>query len=219
MKRRMLMTGLVGMILLAVLVAPTAVLAQGGFGSGRGGTGGFRGGAGNVQGGLGRNPAGSADGTLDAQEEQALQMAIDDEYKALATYLGVMDQFGQVSPFSSIARAEQQHINALTRLFERYGLVVPGNSWIGNTPAFNSVADACAAGVAAEVENAALYDQLFSMVDNPDIVRVFTNLRDASEYQHLPAFSSCGEEGGGPGSPVDAPRNANRQPDGPRGRR
>jgi hypothetical protein len=102
-----------------------------------------------------------------------------------------MEQYGQVSPFVHIARAEQQHIAALERLFTRYGLSVPENGWIGTTSAFGSVADACSAGAQAEVDNAALYDRLFSMVDNTDILRVFTNLRNASQYNHLPAFSNC----------------------------
>ena len=27
--------------------------------------------------------------------------------------------------------------------------------------------------------------------DYPDMVQVFTSLRDASEFQHLPAFENC----------------------------
>jgi hypothetical protein len=48
--------------------------------------------------------------------------------------------------------------------------------------------------MAAEEENAALYDELFSMVDNADVVRVFTRLSTASETNHLPASVAC-EEG------------------------
>jgi hypothetical protein len=51
--------------------------------------------------------------------------------------------------------------------------------------------EACAAGVQAEIDNAALYDELFSMVDNTDIIRVFTSLQQASETKHLPAFERC----------------------------
>jgi len=45
--------------------------------------------------------------------------------------------------------------------------------------------------VQAEIDNAALYDELFSMVDNPDIVRVFTSLQQASQTKHLTAFERC----------------------------
>jgi hypothetical protein len=209
----MMVLGAITALVLAFLIVADVTMAKGGpGGSGRRGTDSDRvgfgmqsrgmgglssgqsvdsGAARGFRGSTGGNRGGFASDTLDPQEEQALKMAIDDEYKALATYLGVTDAFGQVTPFASIARAEQQHIAALERLFTRYGVAVPANEWIGNTPGFDSVADACAAGVQAEIDNAALYDELFSMVDNPDILRVFSNLRNASEYNHLPAFSNC----------------------------
>jgi hypothetical protein len=196
-----LVLGITAALSLAFLFVAEVALAQGGpSGSGRRGTGSERSNIGTAVSGAGAR-RGSSSGklgsysgaTLDPQEEQALLMAIDDEYKALATYLGVMEHFGQVYPFVRIANAEEQHIAALERLFARYGLAIPENAWIGSTPVFDSIADACAAGVEAEIENAALYDRLFSTVDSPDIVRVFTNLRNASELKHLPAFSSCAE--------------------------
>lgn len=130
-------------------------------------------------------------GELDDSEVEALFMALDDEYKAWSVYDQVIADFGAVRPFTSIQKAEENHIAALVTLFERYGLEVPANTWPGNVPTFETLADACAAGVQAEIDNAALYDQLFSMVDNPDIVRVFTALQQASETKHLPAFERC----------------------------
>jgi len=127
-------------------------------------------------------------GTLDEAEVNALVEAINDEYKALMTYQKVVDTFGAVQPFASIMRAEQQHIAALERLFVRYGVEIPVNDWYDRVPAFDSVTAASAAGVQAEIDNAALYDRLFAAVDEPDIVQVFTRLRDASQYKHLPAF-------------------------------
>ena len=127
-------------------------------------------------------------GTLDEAEVNALVEAINDEYKALMTYQKVVDTFGAVQPFASIMRAEQQHIAALERLFVRYGVEIPVNDWYDRVPAFDSVTAASAAGVQAEIDNAALYDGLFAAVDEPDIVQVFTRLRDASQDKHLPAF-------------------------------
>ena len=111
--------------------------------------------------------------TLSASEIEALILALQDEYKALATYEQVMADFGSARPFSNIARAEEQHIAALSELFVAYGLDIPANEWLGQMPSFDSVTASCEAGVAAEVDNAALYDQLFSMVDNADIIAVF----------------------------------------------
>jgi hypothetical protein len=99
--------------------------------------------------------------------------------------------FGAVRPFTSIQRAEENHIAALVNLLEGYGLEVPANEWQGEVPSFDTLGEACAAGVQAEVDNAGLYDQLFNMADNPDLIRVFTALQSASQEQHLPAFERC----------------------------
>jgi hypothetical protein len=130
-------------------------------------------------------------GDLSELEAEALSMALEDEYKAWAVYDQVIADFGAVRPFASIQKAEESHIAALVTLFQRYDLEVPENEWPGEVPSFDTLADACAAGVQAEIDNAALYDELFSMVDNADIVQVFTSLQRASETRHLPAFQRC----------------------------
>lgn len=173
----------------------SAATAQGGQGQGRGQGGGRgRGGQGGGQAGssgenLGALP--SSSGELSESEAQALLMALTDEYKAWSVYDQVIASFGAARPFTNIQKAEENHIAALARLFDSYGLDVPPNEWPGKVPVFDSLPEACEAGVQAEIDNAALYDELFSMVDNPDIVRVFTALQRASEFQHLPAFERC----------------------------
>jgi hypothetical protein len=130
-------------------------------------------------------------GELDESETEALLMALDDEYKAWSVYDQVIADLGTVRPFVSVQKAEENHIAALVTLFDRYGLEVPANDWPGNVPTFETAADACTAGVQAEIGNASLYDELLSMIDNPDIVRVFTALQQASQTMHLPAFEQC----------------------------
>jgi hypothetical protein len=128
---------------------------------------------------------------LSESEVAALQMALEDEYKAWSVYEQVIADFGAVRPFTSIQKAEENHIAALVTLFDRYGLEVPVNEWIGSMPSFDTLAEACEAGAQAEIDNAALYAQLFDMVDNPDIIQVFTSLQQASQTKHLPAFERC----------------------------
>ncbi|MBW3015598.1 DUF2202 domain-containing protein [Candidatus Woesearchaeota archaeon] len=125
-------------------------------------------------------------------EIEALSLAINDEYKARATYRKVIVKFGSVRPFANIMKAEEIHINELKNIYEKYGLTIPEDEWYEVVPEFDSLGEACKAGVEAEVENAALYDELFSKVDNQDITAVFTALRDASKNNHLPAFARCG---------------------------
>ena len=56
----------------------------------------------------------------------------------------------------------------------------------------SSLAEACAIGAEAEIANFGLYDQWIATVsDYPDLVQVFTALRNASEFSHLPAFQAC----------------------------
>lgn len=136
---------------------------------------------------------------LDARTQQALVDAIHDEYKAKALYQGVLEKFGDVRPFSAIVKAEQVHIRQLLLLFQRYGVDVPQDNWAGKVPEFDTVQDACEAGVQAEIENADMYDEFFSFVKEADIRATFTRLRNASEGKHLPAFQRCAD-GNAPGS-------------------
>jgi hypothetical protein len=131
-------------------------------------------------------------GEVPAGVVEALNAGLQDEYRASAIYQAIIDQFGAIRPFTNIQRAEEQHIAALTFLFERYDLAVPGAAELADVPAFGSVTEACAAGVAAEEANFALYDRWIATAqDYPDIVQVFTALRNASEFSHLPAFEQC----------------------------
>jgi hypothetical protein len=128
---------------------------------------------------------------LGQAEIDALGLALNDEYRAWATYDQVLRDLGAILPFSNIVQAEQNHIDALVMLFNRYGLRVPPNPWPGNVATFGSRPEACAGGVAAEKANVALYDQLLGVVNHSDIMRVFNNLRYASLSKHLPAFQRC----------------------------
>jgi hypothetical protein len=58
-------------------------------------------------------------------------------------------------------------------------------------PAFNTLNDACKAGVAAEITDAALYDELKPVVTQSALLQVFNNLQSASLNSHLPAFQTC----------------------------
>lgn len=133
---------------------------------------------------------------------QALCEALDDEYKARATYRAVIGRFGPVMPFANIVHSEQRHIDALLGLFAAHGWSAPADPWNGRIEAPASIRDACRAGVEAERDNVALYDRITAMTTAPDILAVFDALRRASAERHLPAFlrhlegRGCGSGGG-----------------------
>lgn len=138
-----------------------------------------------------------------APDFQALCEALDDEYKARATYRAVIGRFGPVMPFANIVHSEQRHIDALLGLFAARGWQAPADRWNGRVEPPASVKDACRAGVEAERDNVALYDRITAMTTAPDILAVFDALRSASAERHLPAFlrhlegRGCGCGGGG----------------------
>lgn len=136
---------------------------------------------------------------LDDDEQRALHEALEDEYRAWATYDQVIQDFGAVRPFINILEAEARHIEALLTLFRRYELDVPENPWLGNVPRFANAREACEAGIEAELANASLYDRLMRSTTRRDILTVFENLQRASQERHLPAFRRCATRGRGRG--------------------
>lgn len=131
---------------------------------------------------------------LSQEVKNALDEAINDEYKALATYEKVIEKFGKVRPFIMIKGAEEQHIASLKAIYDKYGLEAPINDWddkVGEAPA--TLKEACQIGVEAEVANAKLYqDKLIPTISSyEDISLVFNNLMTASQEKHLPAFERC----------------------------
>jgi hypothetical protein len=169
---------------------------------------GYRGGRGNMgngmQGtGLGRQGNAGLDGTCDACSEgrvsgslteaevSALTAALEDEHRAKALYEQAIADLGSVRPFTQILKAEERHIAAIERVFTRYGMEIPAAEAGGQAQTFATLADACAAGVAAETGNIALYVGLFPQVEKPDVTRVLTALQSTSRNSHLPALDAC----------------------------
>jgi hypothetical protein len=135
--------------------------------------------------------AGATQTSPDAAIKAALLEAINEEYKAHATYQAVIDKFGSVAPFANIAGSEQSHIDAWKTLLTRYGIAIPADPFLGKVTAPATLSEACTAGVAAEKEDVALYDRLMKTVSAADILAVMTQQRAVSQDNHLPAFQRC----------------------------
>lgn len=141
--------------------------------------------------------AAAAEPPLSAEARDALHAALDDEYHAEATYAAILDKHGDVRPFANIIKAERRHAAAIATLMKAYGIVVPKNAYrtgdksLGPLP--DTLAEACAAGVEAEIANVRLYDHTLipAVADRPGIAEVFAELRDSSRDRHLPAFRRC----------------------------
>lgn len=136
-------------------------------------------------------------GTPQAAAWDAL-MGPDGEYAAAASYQAVLDEYGaETEPYASIRMMEENHINALTRQLQRFGITAPANPYLGEIEAPASLTEAAQAWVEGEELNVAMYDDLFAQVEgDPGLTRVFTNLRRSSEEAHLPLFRAAAENGG-----------------------
>lgn len=126
----------------------------------------------------------------------AALMGPDGEYAAAASYLAVLEEYGQVEPYATIYEAELRHADALIRQLERLGVEVPENPYLGEIPAPEDLQSAAEAWAEGEVLNIELYDYLLTMTDDEQLTKVLNNLRAASLDSHLPAFRAAAENGG-----------------------
>jgi len=127
--------------------------------------------------------------------KSALIEAINDEFKARATYRQVICTFGEIRPFTNIVEAEGRHIEALLTLFSKYDIAVPEDDWRERVKAPQSVVEACRIGVQAEIDNATMYDRLLDKTrEYEDVRQVLKQLQRASKENHLPAFQRCAEK-------------------------
>lgn len=136
-------------------------------------------------------------------EAEAVKLALDDEYRAYAAYQAVMDKFGTVKPFVNIQRAETIHASMLKDYAASHGITVGANPYLGaNLPAAPAtLAEACAIGLQAEIDNAGLYQNqlLPAATGNPELTAIFSKLMNDSQQKHLQAFQRCGGGGMGQG--------------------
>ena len=119
---------------------------------------------------------------------QILRIAVYDEFKAYETYTKIIEKFGLVQPFVNIKEAEAIHYAALVKLMEKYGVEVPINNWASKIEIPNTLIECCEMGVAAEISNIAMYNNLLSHVIENDIKDTLFRLQAASFNNHLPAF-------------------------------
>lgn len=126
----------------------------------------------------------------DPELEKMFTVLINDEYKAQAEYAALIEEFGAVNPFTRIIKAESRHIDALETLFEAYGFYVPVDNGDKYAIVPDSLEEAYAIGVEAEIANIALFEGYLQQDLPEDVERVFTNLMNASE-NHLSAFEKA----------------------------
>ena len=129
------------------------------------------------------------DKTLDQPVlHQVLRIAVYDEFRAYETYCEMIDIHGAQEPFNEILESEQSHYGELITLLERYEVEVPINDWYEKVKVPDSLVECFEIGVAAEIENIAMYEHLLEYTDEEDVREVLYKLQAASYNCHLPRF-------------------------------
>lgn len=119
--------------------------------------------------------------------EEMLRYAVQDEYLARQEYESIMEEYGEVRPFSNIIRAEETHIAILKELYETYDLDIPEDTAIDHAVVPDSLDIAFKIGVQAEIDNIAMYEKFLEQDLPDDVKEAFIELRDGSK-NHLAAF-------------------------------
>ena len=119
---------------------------------------------------------------------QILRIAVYDEFKAYETYTKIIERFGLLQPFVNIKEAEAVHYAALIKLMEKYGVEVPINDWASKIEIPNTLIECCELGVAGEISNIAMYNNLLGFAIENDVKDTLYRLQAASFNNHLPAF-------------------------------
>ena len=122
---------------------------------------------------------------------QILRIAVYDEFKAYEAYTKIIEKFGLVQPFVNIKEAEAVHYAALIQLMQKYNVEVPLNNWASKIEIPNTFIECCEMGVAGEISNIAMYNNLLNYAVEQDIKDVLFRLQAASYNNHLPAFRNC----------------------------
>jgi len=138
----------------------------------------------------------------DAEEEDLVFMR-EEEKLARDVYLVLFDTW-QTPVFSNIATSEQTHMDTLKVLLDRYGIADPAE---GKAPGefansdlqalydqlvldgSQSLTDAMEVGIVIEETDIADLQEALGDATRRDLIRVYTNLMNAS-YNHLNAFTS-----------------------------
>ncbi len=124
-------------------------------------------------------------------QQQALRIALYDEFRAHAVYRRVIEVHGEATPFSTIVQAEARHIDHLLTLFAIHNVPPVVDDWPARVQIAPTWVENCELGVASEVGNIVLYDRLLPYAQSADVCDAFFRLQAASYNHHLPAFRAC----------------------------
>ncbi len=129
------------------------------------------------------------DKTLDQEVlHQVLRIAVYDQFRSYETYCEMIDKHGSIEPLNEILESVQSHYSAVITVLERYEVDVPFNDWYEKVKVSDNLVECFEVGVALEIQNIAMYEELLECIEEEDIREVLYKLQAASFNCHLPKF-------------------------------
>jgi hypothetical protein len=130
---------------------------------------------------------------LSAESKEAWTRALDEEYRAEATYASIVTKLGSRPSFRAVSQLDRRQAWILESLGIAHGLELPSNAWssTGAPSDFKTTAAACRTGLESEKKVVALYDELLKKDLPVDFRRAFEHLRGASADHYLHVFEAC----------------------------
>ncbi len=119
---------------------------------------------------------------------QVLKIAVYDEFRAYETYCEIIEKHGESELLNEILNSEESHYSQLITLLEKYEVEVPINDWYEKIDVPDDLVECYEIGVAAEIENIAMYENLLQYVEEEDVREILHKLQAASYNCHLPRF-------------------------------
>jgi hypothetical protein len=136
--------------------------------------------------------------TAENQEERATKRVVEEGDRALLEalsetqwsaryYAAVAAQHGNKQPFKKLSKAKARQAKRIQKLVSDHD--IPGKAREAEEISVpDSVDDACKRGVSQEARNATLYDKVFDMFEDKDIVRIMDRYARKAELRHMPMF-------------------------------
>lgn len=119
-------------------------------------------------------------GPLARREAEGLLLALNEAYRAEATYSQVVTDLGHVQPFAPLRLSKAAHVEFLLGLFRTYQVPIPNNPWTGKTTRFTTLREAVTAALKGEPELAEVYARAIETTGREDIIAVYEYLHRAS---------------------------------------
>jgi hypothetical protein len=119
--------------------------------------------------------------------DRALLEALAETQLSARFYAAVAAQHGDKQPFKRLAKLKARHAKRIEKLVADHD--IPGKPRETEPlPVPDKIDEACERGVSQEGRNAKLYDKVFDLFDDKDIVRIMDRYARKAELRHLASF-------------------------------